>query len=254
MIRVLILGGTTEAAGLADRLVRDARFDVVTSLAGRTRRFRAPPGAYRVGGFGGASGLAAYLQREAVDLVLDATHPFAATMAANAASACTEAGRARLKIVRPPWRERDGDRWIHVADIAAAAAWLSGREGTVFLTVGRQELAAFETVSGPRFLARMIDPLERPSPIEIILGRGPFAVADEERLLRELGVTLLVSKNSGGGETAAKLDAARRLSLPVLMIGRPSVPPGERVDSVDAALDWIEAYAARLRESGGRML
>lgn len=243
-IRLLILGGTVEGAALARLLAGDDRLAVVLSLAGRTRRVRPSPEPVRVGGFGGVDGLLAYLRNEGVGLVVDATHPFAAVIGMNAAQACAAVGCPRLKIIRPPWREAPGDLWTHVPDEQAAAAWLQGRSGLALLTVGRQKLAAFETVSGPRLLARMIEPPKEPTPVEIILGRSPFDVDAEERLMRGRGVTVLVTKNSGGAETAAKLEAARRLAIPVLMIGRPAVPAGDRVETAEAAAAWVEARLA----------
>jgi precorrin-6A/cobalt-precorrin-6A reductase len=246
---LLILGGTNEGAALASRLASDERLEVVTSLAGRTQRFRPPPGRFRVGGFGGVDGLAAYLREQGIDVVVDATHPFAATMADHAFLACEETGRPRLKIVRPPWREKQGDRWISVPDVCSAAAALltgkagnlAGPAGCVFLTVGRQEVKAFEDIPGHRFLARMIEMPEEPPGFEVIRERGPFTVEDELRLLREHAVAVIVSKNSGGEATSAKLEAARILSVPVLMIERPPMPPGERTDNVEAAASWVEA-------------
>lgn len=247
--RLLILGGTSEATTLAQLLATDARLEVIMSLAGRTRHVRSPAGQLRSGGFGGVDGLVDYLRAQAIDLVVDATHPFAATMAAHARVACAAAGVPRVKVVRPPWREQPGDNWTHVADIAAAAAALADRSGCVLLTVGRQELGAFANVAGPRLLARMIEPPEpRPRSIELILGRGPFDLADELRLLREREVTTLVSKNSGGTMTAAKLIAARQLAIPVVMIERPALPGGEQVQTAEAAVSWV---SARLAASGG---
>jgi precorrin-6A/cobalt-precorrin-6A reductase len=247
--RLLILGGTIEALTLAQLLAADTRLQVITSLAGRTRSVRPPAGQLRRGGFGGVSGLVDYLRTQAIDLVVDATHPFAATMAAHACVACAETGSPRLKIVRPPWQEQPRDHWAHVPDTAAAAALLADRSGCVLLTVGRQELGAFANVAGPRLLARMIEPPEpRPRSIELILGRGPFTVEDELQLLREREVTALVSKNSGGTMTAAKLVAARRLAIPVVMIERPPLPGGEQVQTAEQAAGWV---SARLAASGG---
>jgi precorrin-6A/cobalt-precorrin-6A reductase len=241
--RLLILGGTGEAAALAERLAGDPRLSIVTSLAGRTRNPARLAGDVRVGGFGGAAGLAGYLQREAVALVVDATHPFAARMAANAAAACTAAGVPRLKLLRAAWRPVAGDRWIDVPDMAAAARAVGDAGRRVFLSVGRQDLGAFAGLAEAWFLVRSIDPLETPRPLaraEVIAGRGPFAEADEAALMREHRIDLLVSKNSGGEATYAKIAAARRLGLPVVMIARPPAPPGDRAASVDDAAAWVE--------------
>ncbi len=247
--KVLILGGTAEAAALARRLAGEARVSVTTSLAGRTRAPAALPGAVRVGGFGGAEALAHYLRQEAVDLVIDATHPFAARISRNAAQACDLEKVPRLLLARPAWTAQEGDRWIPAADAEAAAAALPGLGRRAFLTVGRQELAAFSALENIWFLVRLIERPRGALPLagcEVILARGPFAAADETRLLRDHGVEVVVSKNSGGSATYGKIAAARALGLPVVMIERPAPPESETAESetaagVDAALAWIEA-------------
>lgn len=240
--RLLLLGGTTESLALADRLAGDGRVEVITSLAGRTVAHRLPPGHLRVGGFGGAAGLSAYLREERIGLVIDATHPFAATISRNAAAACAEVGVPRLQVLRPEWTAGPGDRWIEVADMTAAAAALPGLGATAFLAVGRQELPAFAGLEGIRLIARMVDAPSEPLPLgtwDIILARGPFALADEEALIARYGVDVVVSKNSGGAPTYAKIAAARTRGLPVVMIGRPAPPPGKQAGSVDEALIWL---------------
>lgn len=240
--RILILGGTADAVALARLLVEDKRAEVETSLAGRTRLFRPPPGRWRVGGFGGAEGLARHVEAEGIDLMLDATHPFAARMAANVAEAAGRTGRPWLKILRPAWCPAEGDRWTRVRDMETAARRLFGREGRVFLAVGRQSLPLFEDVPGPAFLVRMIELPDPPPPphIEVVLDRGPFCLEDEIRLLSEWGVEMIVTKNSGGDAAFAKLEAARRLALPVLMVERPAYPEGERVETPEAAFRWVQ--------------
>jgi precorrin-6A/cobalt-precorrin-6A reductase len=243
--RLLILGGTGEAVALAGRLVADPRLHVITSLAGRTRDPANVPGALRVGGFGGADGLAAYLEAESIALLVDATHPFAARMAANAARACAETGVPRLKLLRPPWRAGADDRWTEVPDMAAAAETVGRSGGRVFLSVGRQDLAAFAGLENVWFLVRTIEPLDRPCPLrqaEVIQGRGPFAEAAEAALLTDHRIDLLVSKNSGGEATYAKIAAARRLGLPVVMVARPHAPAGDTdatVATVEEAVAWV---------------
>jgi precorrin-6A/cobalt-precorrin-6A reductase len=243
-LRVLILGGTTESALLADRLAHDSRVAVTTSLAGRTRRPAPVPGTLRVGGFGGAQGLAAWLAQSGTQAVVDATHPFAAGISAHAATACALAGVPRLQLLRPAWEPGPGDDWRHAADIEAAAAVVAANGARrVFLSIGRQELAPFAAAGGVHFLVRMIDAPDRPPPLadcEVLLGRGPFREADETALFRERGIELVVAKNSGGDATRAKLDAARALGLPVVMVERPTPPPGPRVETVGEALAWIE--------------
>ncbi len=249
--RVLILGGTAEAAALVRALVEDARVAATTSLAGRTRAPGELPGAVRRGGFGGAQALADYLKSHGIDLLVDATHPFAARIGRNAAQACAAAGVPRLVLTRAPWTAREGDRWIPVPDAQAAAAALPGLGpglgARVFLTIGRQELAAFTGLTDIWFMVRLVETPEEPIPLEdfhLVLGRGPFSLAQETALLRAHGIEAVVSKNSGGPGTYAKIEAARALGLPVVMVARPALPAGETVESVAAALAWIERRLA----------
>jgi precorrin-6A/cobalt-precorrin-6A reductase len=241
---LLLLGGTAEAVALAGRMVEawGDRFEVVTSLAGRTRAPARPAGRVRVGGFGGAAALADYLRTHDVRAVIDATHPFAARISANAASAAARARVPRLVLVRPPWEPAPGDDWRVVPDIDAAAAAVPDMGRRVFLTVGRTELAAFRDCRDTWFLVRMIDPPDAPLPLPdatVVTGRGPFDVNAERDLLREHKIDALVCKASGGMATRAKLDAARALDLPVLMVARPAPPDGPRAEDVDAALGWL---------------
>ncbi|MEI8394555.1 MAG: cobalt-precorrin-6A reductase [Rhodospirillaceae bacterium] len=241
--RLLLLGGTTESLALAECLATDARFEVITSLAGRTVAHRLPPGTVRVGGFGGAEGMAAYLKSERIGVVIDATHPFAAKISVNTAAACDRTGIPRLQLLRPAWTPQTGDRWLPVPDITAAAAALPGLGDTVFLAIGRQELAPFAAVRGVRFILRMIELPAEPLPFTdsaVILARGPFRPEDETALFTQHAVKVLVSKNSGGEATAAKLSAARVLGFPVVMIERPPHPPGPRAATVDEALTWLQ--------------
>ena len=240
--RLLILGGTGEAAALARRLADDPRLDVTTSLAGRTRDPAALTGAVRVGGFGGPEGLADYLRQAAIDLLIDASHPYAAAISRHAADACSATGVPRLQLVRPAWQPQAGDDWREVPDMAAAAATVPGLGHRVFLTVGRQELAAFAGLAETWFLVRSIEPPAAcPLPAyEAILGRGPFDTDEEAALLRDRAIDLLVSKNSGGEATYPKIAAARRLGLPVVMVARPDAPAGRRVANVDDAAIWVE--------------
>ncbi len=245
--KVLILGGTAEAATLARALAEDARVATTTSLAGRTRAPAELPGAVRSGGFGGAQALADYLKSHGIDLLVDATHPFAARISRNAAQACAAAGVPRLVLTRARWTVRDGDRWTPVPDTEAAATALPGLGRRVFLTIGRQELGAFTGLDAVWFLVRLVEPPEDPIPLEdfrLVLGRGPFALAQETALLRAHGIEVVVSKNSGGAGTYAKIEAARALDLPVVMVERPALPEGEAVESVAAALAWIERWLA----------
>nr|WP_246149332.1 cobalt-precorrin-6A reductase [Skermanella pratensis] len=212
---------------------------VVTSLAGRTRAPAVLPGEVRIGGFGGAEGLAAYLRDNAVTAVIDATHPFAATISRHAEEACRQAGVPRLALVRPEWVAGPGDRWIGVDDMEAAAAAVPGG-ARAFLTVGRQELGPFASRADAWFLARVIDPQEPPSPnIALVTGRGPFDLDAERALLADHGITVVVSKNSGGGASQPKLAAARELGIPVIMVRRPAPPAGPCAGTVDEALEWL---------------
>ena len=238
-MKVLLLGGTGEARELAG-LLAGAGVDVVSSLAGRTADARVPVGEVRVGGFGGAAGLAGWLREHPVDAVIDATHPFAAMITANAFSATREVGVPLLVLRRRGWAAEPGDNW-HWVETASAAAELLPELGTrAFLTIGRQGLDAFAG-TGLWTLARCVDPPQpRPTWCTLILARGPFTVADEERILRDHTIDVLVTKDSGGPATAAKLTAARGLAIPVIMIRRPPLPAGPEVfETVEAAVQWV---------------
>jgi precorrin-6A/cobalt-precorrin-6A reductase len=222
--KTLILGGTAEAAALARRLVCKG-VPVVTSLAGR---LAAPPelaGEVRSGGFGGVDGLVDYLRGAGIRQVVDATHPFATTISAHAVEACDRLGLPLERLARPVWAKHPGDRWLFADDMAMAAR-LTARLAAgraVLLTVGAGELAPFARFGGPHYVIRLIEPRGRlPFPRhELVLGRGPFTMAQELTLMRAFGIVLVVTKASGGAATEAKLAAARRLAIPVLMVRRP---------------------------------
>jgi len=239
-VRVLILGGTGEARELAAKLVA-AGVDVLSSLAGRVRQPRLPDGPVRVGGFGGAAGLAGFLRAERITAVIDATHPFAGAITANAAQAAAQAGVPLLVLRRPEWPAAPS--WEMVADIGAAAAAVRAWPGeSVFLTTGRRDLGVFGADDRHRFLVRAVDPPDGPVPphMTLVLDRGPYTVEGESALMREHGVGLLVTKNSGGPMTAAKLAAARDLGVQVLMVRRPPLPEGSvAVTTVAEAARWI---------------
>jgi precorrin-6A/cobalt-precorrin-6A reductase len=237
--RVLVLGGTGEARRLAAALV-DEGVPVLSSLAGRVADPVLPPGDVRIGGFGGRDGLAAWLAAHPVRAVVDATHPFAATMTASAASAAAATGIPLLRLQRPGWTAQPGDDWRWVDSLPEAAEAVHG-SGCVFLTTGRQGLAAFAQLTA-HCVVRSVDPPEPPLPARttVVLERGPFGLADELALLREHAVDVLVTKDSGGSMTAAKLAAARELGLPVVVVRRPPLPPGVPVvGTVDGALSWL---------------
>jgi precorrin-6A/cobalt-precorrin-6A reductase len=246
--RVLILGGTGEALKLAQRLAGIPEAIVITSLAGRTRNPTLPVGEVRIGGFGGVEGLTGYLRQNAISLLVNATHPFAATMTLNALEAHKQSGVPLLRLLRPAWRKQPDDTWIKAPNARAAAAicrWLGRR---VLLAVGSQDVAAFANLPRAHFFVRMVDPPESPLPLlsaEVIVAKGPFALADERRLMLEQNIDLVIAKNSGGDATFAKIAAARELSVPVVMIDRPEIalhPGSETVESVDAAFDWVSAF------------
>ena len=239
--RVLILGGTGEARRLATALVAEG-VDVVSSLAGRVADPVVPPGEVRIGGFGGAAGLTAWLQAHPVQSLVDATHPFAATMTASAAAAAEATGIPLLRLQRPGWSPQPGDDWRWVDTPTEAALAVAGF-GSVFLTTGRRGLGAFAGLTG-RCLVRSVDPPDPPLPerTTVVLARGPFAVSDELALMRQHAVDVVVTKDSGGGMTAAKLAAARRLGVPVVLIRRPPLPPGvPTVATVEEAVAGVRA-------------
>ncbi len=244
--RVLLLGGTSEATALAQHLAGRDDVEVTTSFAGRTAAPRAPAGRTRIGGFGGAEGLAAHLREEGVDLLVDATHPFAARMRWHAAIAAEATGIPRLRVERPGWTEGPGDRWVRVPDLAAAAEAVRPHR-RAFLTTGRQELAPFATCLDTWFLVRAIEaPDPQPLPhAEVVLARGPFTVEDERTLLEQHAVDVVVTKDSGGDATVAKLHAARALGLPVIVVDRPPSPPGPLARSVDEARAWLDDVLAQ---------
>jgi precorrin-6A/cobalt-precorrin-6A reductase len=242
--RLLILGGTGEAAELARAAA--ARFgdalEVTTSLAGRTERPRPLAGHVRIGGFGGPAGLAAYLTKHGIGRLIDATHPFATEISAAAHRACEQANVLRLVLRRPPWRRHPLDRWIEADNVAAAAAIVDETGRRVWLTVGASEVAAFSTATAVHYLVRLVDPPRQPLPLrsyEVIVGRGPFSVAEEHINIQRHAIDVLVCKASGGGATEAKIIAARERGLPVIMVRRPPPEPGEWVDTVEEALDWL---------------
>jgi precorrin-6A/cobalt-precorrin-6A reductase len=241
-LKLLILGGTTEASALARALAGDARFDAVLSLAGVTKAPALPPIPSRVGGFGGIDGLVRYIEDEAIDAIVDATHPFAAQMSRHAAEAAGRTGVGLLAVCRPPWRAATGDRWTPVADMQAAVTALGSTPRRVFLTIGQKELAPFRAAPQHAYVIRSVDAPAQdslPPDAEVITARGPFAEADEVRLLRDKRIDVIVTKNSGGTATAAKLTAARDLGIPVIMIERPPRPGVEAVATAEAALDWL---------------
>jgi precorrin-6A/cobalt-precorrin-6A reductase len=244
-LKLLILGGSGEAADLARALAGDTRYDVTVSLAGRTVEPAALPGALRSGGFGGAEGLAHVLADERFDLVIDATHPFAVQMKANAIEAARMAAVPLLAIRRPAWRPREGDRWTIVESLEAAAAAIGEEPRRVFLTTGRMELAPFRSAPQHYYIVRSVEaplPEDLPPHAELVTARGPFKLVDERALLETHRIDVIVTKNSGGTGAIAKLDAARALSLPVIMVERSPLPYAPSVETVADALLWLERH------------
>lgn len=240
--RVLILGGTGYATELAFRAADIPRLEVITSLAGRTRQPVVLHQNTRIGGFGGVAGLTNYLREQQVNLLIDATHPFAAQISFNAAVAAVEVGIPHLMLIRPAWNQIEGDRWFEVGSNEAAAIVLPGLAQRIFLTIGRQELATFAHLQDLWFLMRMIDPPLSGSlvpPGKLLLERGPFSLDEERSLLQQYEIRAIVSKNSGGDATYAKIIAARELSIPVVMIQRPPVPSSKQVETLEEAIAWI---------------
>ena len=240
MSKLLILGGTTEANALA-KAVSEQGVAAIYSYAGRVENPRPQPLPVRVGGFGGVDGLTAYIRENEISHVVDATHPFAAQMSRNAVEACRAAQTPLAALTRPAWTAQPGDDWRHVPDIAAAVAALDGTPQRVFLAVGRMHLEDFAAQPQHHYLLRLVDepgalPLHN---YDVIVSRGPFTEGDDRALMQRHKTELVVSKNAGGTGARAKLDAARALGLPVLMIDRPVRPERAELSSVAQVLDWL---------------
>ncbi|HEY7245610.1 MAG TPA: cobalt-precorrin-6A reductase [Xanthobacteraceae bacterium] len=251
--RVLILGGTAEARRLAVELAARADLDVIVSLAGRTASPAPQPVPARVGGFGGAKGLAQYLARERIDALIDATHPYAATISANAVYAAQRARIPMLALRRAPWIATAGDQWIEVPDVTAAVRALGKEPRRVFLALGRKELAPFIGAPQHYYIVRSVDPIEPPLAVPhatYLTGRGPFHEADERALLEIHHIAVVVAKNSGGSATYGKIAAARALAVPVIMLRRPPLPHAPAVSTVEEACAWL-AHALALSTARG---
>jgi len=242
---IVILGGTSEARSLADTLVETYpdSLRVITSLAGRTKNPKLPKGDVRTGGFGGSDRLATYLREVKADLLIDATHPYAAQISGHAAKAAEAASIPRLMLNRPAWEARPGDRWVHVPDIARAIQEISRKSDACLITTGINDLVAFTPIITTKLFVRLIETPEKPLPIadaEIVLGKPPYKKDEEIALLRLLGIDLMVSKNAGGDGTYAKIEAARALGIEVIMIDRPDLPEGPVLGSVTEAMAQIK--------------
>jgi precorrin-6A/cobalt-precorrin-6A reductase len=252
-IALLILGGTSEAAALAACIAAMPDVSALVSLAGRTSAPRPLALPMRIGGFGGATGLAYFLRERNVKAVVDATHPFAAVMPFNAEAACRAVGAKLVALRRPEWTPVAGDRWLEVPDMATAPAALGHEPKRVLLTIGRQELAAFASAPQHRYMARMIEDPEAGhglDDLKVIRARGPFALADEIDLMRSEAIDTVVAKNAGGAATEAKLAAARALGIPVVMVARPAKPDVPVAGTVEAAVAWLEDQGVLPTERG----
>lgn len=244
MKKVLILGGTGDAVKLAAKLDHIPHIEVISSLAGRTKQPAALVGKVRIGGFGGAEGLANYLQEHGIDFLIDATHPCAGQITHNGAIASQIAHIPHLMLVRPQWEKQVDDHWIEVETVEAAAQAIPESIKRVFITSGRQQLEPFlqrsQTYPDTWYLIRSIDPpdLELPHS-KVLLDRGPFNLEQERELLREYQIGAIVSKNSGGNATYAKIIAARELGIPIVMVQRPAMPEGDKVTSIDEVIAWL---------------
>jgi precorrin-6A/cobalt-precorrin-6A reductase len=243
--RILLLGGTTEASELAQALA-SAHIDAIFSYAGRTLSPVAQPLPTRVGGFGGVAGLQAWLQANCITHVVDATHPFAAQMSANAVQACTAAGVPLLAFERAAWQAQAGDNWQYVADIEAAVAALPAEPARVFLAIGKQHLLPFARCPEHAYLLRLVDaPLDLPlRHAQVVVARGPFTVESDKALLQAHGITHVVAKNAGGSGAQAKLEAARALGLRVILINRPSLPARNTATTTAQVITWLAQHQA----------
>lgn len=247
-MRVLVLGGTSESAALAALLAATPGVEAIMSLAGRTRSPAPAPIPLRIGGFGGARGLADYLAAGRIDVLVDATHPFAAQISRNAELAAAHHNIPLIILSRPAWARAPGDNWIGVADMAAAAVAIGREKRRVFLAIGRQQLAAFEAAPQHFYLIRSIDPVAPSLPdYRVIAARGPFHTEAEERLLRDERIDVIVAKNSGAPAVFGKIGAARRLGLPIIMIERPAAASNSAAHAADPAeaLALILAHGLR---------
>jgi precorrin-6A/cobalt-precorrin-6A reductase len=247
-MRVLILGGTLPSRQLATALAHDARYAPLLSYAGRTENPVLPGDVpCRVGGFGGAEGLRAFLAD--FDALIDATHPFAARISANAVRAARAANVPLLRLVQPPWPHEDN--WLEVADMQAAARALGPLPRRVFLTIGRLEVGAFQLAPQHHYVVRAVDAFDPGLPsVQVITARGPFRLDDERALLARERIEVLVSKNAGTHATHAKLLAARERALPVIMVARPLLPAADEVSTVEQALRWLARACVHGSERG----
>jgi len=245
---LLILGGTVEASALA-RAVASLGIRAEMSMAGRVARHKPQPIPVREGGFGGAYGLADYIQRHNISHVVDATHPFAAQMSENAIAACQSSGAQLVAFTRAAWTEVAGDRWTHVPDLKAASATLDRSSRRVFLAIGRMHLEQFSDKTQHFYLLRLVDKPTEPLAFadhKVIVARGPFDPDADLSLLHDHDIDLVVSKNAGGSGAYAKIEAARKLGIEVVMIQRPKITPRHEVHSAEAVMTWLKGHKTDL--------
>ncbi len=252
-MKVLILGGTTEARALAGALAGQKRFAVTLSLAGRTANPLPQPVPVRSGGFGGVEGLAVFLRDEKIDALIDATHPYAAQISANAARAAELSNVPLIALRRAAWAKTDGDQWIEVSSIADAVSALGVVPRRVFLALGRKEIEPFATAPEHVYLVRSVDPVDPPLAVPhaiYLTARGPFSEADDRALLERHRIDVVVAKNSGGAASYGKIAAARALHLPVILLKRPPLPEVASVDTVEEVLAWLDHASASAATRG----
>ncbi|CDG54815.1 MULTISPECIES: cobalt-precorrin-6A reductase [Halomonadaceae] len=241
MIKILILGGTTEASALASAVAKRG-LPAIFSYAGRVSTPKPQPLPTRIGGFGGISGLAAFVAQERITHIVDATHPFAAQMSTNVLAAAAQCGVKAIALTRPAWQPVDGDQWQSVASIDEAVSTLAGPPQRVLLAIGRMHLAAFAAQPQHHYVLRLVDRPTSPLPLPdytAVIDRGPFTLEGDLALLENQRIQRIVCKNSGGDGAASKLTAARRLGLPIVMIERPALPPRHEVHCIDDVFSWL---------------
>jgi precorrin-6A/cobalt-precorrin-6A reductase len=250
---ILILGGTTEARECAERLAYRSELEVTLSLAGRTASPAAQPVPVRRGGFGGIDGLVKYLRDHEIDALIDATHPFASTMSAHAWSATRQTQTPMIALRRAVWRAVAGDRWTEVRDAKEAVLALGLQPRSVFLALGRQEIAEFASAPQHRYLIRSVDAVDPPLEVpdaRYILARGPFEEEQERKLLIDHAIEVIVAKNSGGAAAYGKIIAAREVGIPVILLRRPPELPVRGVATADEAVAWLDHVLAVLADRG----
>ena len=240
----MILGGTGDAANLARRINNQfSKTRVITSLAGRTQKPRRIAGQVIFGGFGGATGLQSFIETEKIQLVFDATHPFSQKISQNASIACEKAKVLRIILDRPQWELPRNGNWVAVENISAAAKSISSSVKRIFVTTGGNELNVFDQFKNTWFLIRLIEKPKSPIKIQnykLVLSRPPFKFSNEKALLQNHDIDCLISKNSGGNGTKAKIKAALQLSIPIILIRRPPNLPGLKYNTVGQCIEWLK--------------